>query len=147
MAILERPLQTLSLVNYETRKSELVAQLISIAENDGFFALTDHGISEEEIATMFAMSKKFFALPESIKSKYPFERTKVRTTHHPTQPNPPASPPLPLLPCTVFVVLRGRELMGRTQAGNQTPNSDPAQEPTTKKNPSNFNSPQPRPPA
>jgi len=77
MPIMERSLKALSLINYETCKEELVETLLFIAEHDGFFALTDHGITEEEIMTMFAMSEKFFALPREVKGKYPFERSKV----------------------------------------------------------------------
>jgi len=77
MTIVERPLVAISLKDYENRKPELVKQLVSAAEDSGFFALTDHGITEEEITNMFAMSEKFFALDKSIKSKYFFEREKV----------------------------------------------------------------------
>jgi hypothetical protein len=77
MTIIERPLVSISLANYSSRKTELVSQLISVAEESGFFALTDHGITEDEISHMFAKSESFFSLPESIKEKYPFERTKV----------------------------------------------------------------------
>lgn len=77
MTIKERPLVTISLADYENRLPELVKQLTSIAEESGFFALTDHGITEEEIQAMFTMSEKFFSLPDSVKGKYPFERTKV----------------------------------------------------------------------
>jgi isopenicillin N synthase-like dioxygenase len=79
MPIVDRPLKTLSLKDYERRTPELVAQLLSIAEFDGFFALTDHGITEEEVTAMFAMSEKFFSLPSEVKGKYPFERTKVHS--------------------------------------------------------------------
>jgi isopenicillin N synthase-like dioxygenase len=77
MAIIDRPIATISLKDYESRRQELVSQLLSIAENDGFFALTDHGITDQEIQIMFAMSEKFFSLPPETKSKYPFERSKV----------------------------------------------------------------------
>lgn len=73
MTIEERPLVTISLANYESRKPELVKQLVSVAEHSGFFALTDHGITEEEIHEMFTLSEQFFSLPTTIKSKYPFE--------------------------------------------------------------------------
>ena len=79
MAIEERPLVTISLANYEERKPELVGQIISAAVDSGFFALTDHGITEEDITSAFAMSEKFFSLDPSVKSKYPFERTKATT--------------------------------------------------------------------
>jgi hypothetical protein len=81
MTIIERPLVSISLANYSSRKTELVSQLISVAEESGFFALTDHGITEDEISHMFAKSESFFSLPESIKGNYPFERTKVTPSH------------------------------------------------------------------
>jgi non-haem dioxygenase in morphine synthesis N-terminal len=77
MTIKERPLVTISLADYENRLPELVKQLTSVAEESGFFALTDHGITEEEIKAMFTMSERFFSLPDSVKVKYPFERAKV----------------------------------------------------------------------
>jgi len=86
MAIVERPLVTISLANYQNRIPELVEQLISVAEDCGFFALTDHGITKEEIETMFAVSEKFFSLPESVKAKYPFERAKVESPCKPSVP-------------------------------------------------------------
>lgn len=82
MTVEERPLVTISLANYENRLPELVQQLVSVAEESGFFALTDHGITEEEIQGMFAMSQKFFSLPEDVKAQYPFERAKVEKAAH-----------------------------------------------------------------
>jgi isopenicillin N synthase-like dioxygenase len=99
MTIVDRPIATISLRDYDSRKQELVSQLVSIAENDGFFGLTDHGITDQEIQTMFAMSEKFFSLPPETKSKYPFERSKV-----PPPPN-----------CS-------RADVGRTLGGNLIPN-------------------------
>lgn len=81
MPIIERSSKTLSLSNYERRKEELVATLLSIAERDGFSALTDHGITEAEITTIFAMSERFFALPGEVKENYPFERSKISNLH------------------------------------------------------------------
>jgi non-haem dioxygenase in morphine synthesis N-terminal len=77
MTILERPLVTISLQNYDSRKEELITQLITASEESGFFALTDHGITETEISNMFVMSKRFFSLPEKVKTKYHFEGMKV----------------------------------------------------------------------
>lgn len=36
--------------------------------------LTDFGISPQEIAAMFAMSKAFFALPADVKGRYGFDQ-------------------------------------------------------------------------
>ena len=85
MTILERALATISLKDYETRKPELVRQHLDIASNDGFFALRDHGITPGEIETMFSSSKQFFELPTEMKSKYSFERIKVRPSHRSCQ--------------------------------------------------------------
>jgi isopenicillin N synthase-like dioxygenase len=104
MTIIDRPIATISLRDYDSRKEELVSQLLSIAENDGFFALTDHGISDQEIRTMFAMSEKFFSLSPERKSKYPFERSKVP----------------PLLP-----ICSGADLGGRMPGGSPTHNFVP----------------------
>jgi len=113
MTIVDRPIATLSLKNYDSRQQELVAQLLSIAEHDGFFALTDHGITDQEIQTMFAMSEKFFSLPPETKSKYPFERSKVLPSTH------------------SFSYLRADSVLGRTPGGNPIHNFVPRRGRTT----------------
>jgi isopenicillin N synthase-like dioxygenase len=83
MTIFERPLVTISLANYESRKDELVSQITAVAEESGFFAPTGHGIPESDITTMFTKSESFFSLPTPVKSKYPFERTKAHPLFFP----------------------------------------------------------------
>lgn len=48
--------------------------------------LTNFGISPEEIAAMFAMSKAFFALPADVKGRYGFDQ--VRAEHAAMRPSP-----------------------------------------------------------
>jgi isopenicillin N synthase-like dioxygenase len=67
-----RTIPKISLLDFDTRISEITAQLIQAAETDGFFGLVDHGISSKEIEHMFENSSRFFSLPDSTKSTVPF---------------------------------------------------------------------------
>ena len=42
-------------------------------EKSGFFTLVNHGISVEEIEAQFAMSRKYFALPQEVKAQTPHQ--------------------------------------------------------------------------
>ena len=67
-----RTIPKISLHDFDTRISEITAELIQAAETDGFFSLINHGISLEEIEQMFQTSESFFSLPEETKSTVPF---------------------------------------------------------------------------
>jgi isopenicillin N synthase-like dioxygenase len=67
-----RTIPKISLLDFDTRISEITAQLIQAAETDGFFGLVDHEISFKEIEQMFENSSRFFSLPDSTKSTVPF---------------------------------------------------------------------------
>lgn len=67
-----RTIPKISLHNFSTRIEEITKQLISAAETDGFFGLTDHGISLPEIEAMFTTSESFFSLPDTDKATVPF---------------------------------------------------------------------------
>jgi isopenicillin N synthase-like dioxygenase len=67
-----RTIPKISLLDFDTRISEITAQLIQAAETDGFFGLVDHGISSKEIEHMFENSSRFFSLPDATKSTVPF---------------------------------------------------------------------------
>lgn len=69
-----RKVRIIDLTNFEQRRAEITEQLWSAATEVGFFQLANHGLSKEEIQNAFAMSEKFFALPESIKSQYPLKK-------------------------------------------------------------------------
>ncbi|KIW68693.1 hypothetical protein PV04_04617 [Phialophora macrospora] len=68
----ERSVPTISLANYESRIDEITSQLVSAAENVGFFSIVDHGITAEEIDNIFLQSERFFSLPEEVKAQVPF---------------------------------------------------------------------------
>ncbi|KIX09684.1 uncharacterized protein Z518_00765 [Rhinocladiella mackenziei CBS 650.93] len=68
----DRAIPTISLANYSERMDEITAELVSAAENVGFFCIVDHGISQDEVDEIFAQSARFFALPDEIKAKVPF---------------------------------------------------------------------------
>jgi isopenicillin N synthase-like dioxygenase len=68
----DRTIPRISLHDFPTRITEITSQLITAAETDGFFCLTNHGISPSQIEHMFNTSASFFALPDSTKRRVPF---------------------------------------------------------------------------
>lgn len=70
----EREIRIIDLSDFETRKYEIAEQLWQAAVEIGFFQLKNHGIPQEDIDKAFAITEKFFALPENIKAKYPLSR-------------------------------------------------------------------------
>ncbi|KAL2802033.1 hypothetical protein BJX63DRAFT_136250 [Aspergillus granulosus] len=73
----DRPIPQISLRDFSTRIDEITADLISASEHVGFFTLTDHGISNTEIESMFAIAESFFSLPDDIKSTVPWNPNNV----------------------------------------------------------------------
>lgn len=55
-----RRIPKISLHDFDTRVGEITSQLVHAAETDGFFGLTNHGISLPEIESMFEVSASFF---------------------------------------------------------------------------------------
>lgn len=68
----DRSIPKISLHDYETRIDEITSQLVAAAESDGFFAITNHGITEQEIETQFDAAARFFSLPDEVKATVPF---------------------------------------------------------------------------
>jgi isopenicillin N synthase-like dioxygenase len=68
----DRTIPKISLHDFSSRIDEITSQLIHAAETDGFFGLTNHGISLSEIEHMFSTSESFFSLPDSTKATVPF---------------------------------------------------------------------------
>ena len=60
-------------IDFESRKEEITKELVEAAETAGFFTLVDHGITIDEIEAQFALSKKFFDLPQEVKAKIPHD--------------------------------------------------------------------------
>lgn len=72
-----REIPQISLANFESRIDNITAELISAAENVGFFTLIDHGLSIQDIETMFRTSKSFFDLPDDAKATVPWNSNNV----------------------------------------------------------------------
>ncbi|EXJ91834.1 hypothetical protein A1O3_00384 [Capronia epimyces CBS 606.96] len=68
----DRTIPTISLANFSERVDEITAELVTAAENVGFFCVVDHGISPQEVDEIFAQSARFFSLPDDVKAKVPF---------------------------------------------------------------------------
>ncbi|TGZ80590.1 Clavaminate synthase-like protein, partial [Ascodesmis nigricans] len=67
-----RKIPKISLHDFASRRAEIGRQIISAAENDGFFVLYNQASpSVSEIEEIFKYSKSFFALPHSEKSQTP----------------------------------------------------------------------------
>lgn len=69
---LNRPIPTISLANFDSRVNEITAQLVSAAENEGFFCVVDHSIPREQVDEIFNESARFFALDDKVKATVPF---------------------------------------------------------------------------
>ncbi|KAI1312776.1 oxoglutarate/iron-dependent oxygenase [Xylaria venustula] len=69
-----RTIPKISLHDFETRKDTIASELVAAAETDGFFALTNHGITPSEITAQFAQAERFFALPDAVKATVPYTR-------------------------------------------------------------------------
>ncbi|KAI8340069.1 hypothetical protein BC941DRAFT_419304 [Chlamydoabsidia padenii] len=68
-----RHFKTIDLANFEQRKESIVKDIMAAATEQGFFYVINHGISSDEIQTMFETGRRFFALPDSTKAKYPLD--------------------------------------------------------------------------
>ncbi|KAF4125818.1 Isopenicillin N synthase [Geosmithia morbida] len=77
----DRPIPQISLANFESRVDEITEQLVTAAEQVGFFAIVDHGVTTEQIDSMFAMSERFFALPNETKSTVAWNPNNVGWEH------------------------------------------------------------------
>lgn len=73
----ERPLPKISLADFDARIDEITAQLVDAAENVGFFAVVDHGITQAEQDAVFGASETFFALPGAVKATVPWNPQNV----------------------------------------------------------------------
>ncbi|KAJ6028373.1 hypothetical protein N7540_003949 [Penicillium herquei] len=74
---IERPIPQISLADFETRIDEITSELVSAAENVGFFTLIDHGLSKQDIESIFTTSKNFFDLPDETKKTVPWNSNNV----------------------------------------------------------------------
>lgn len=71
---LEASIPLIDLDDFEARRSEISEQLWDAAVRVGFFQLVNHGVPLEQVHQAFAMSERFFALPEALKAQWPLAR-------------------------------------------------------------------------
>ncbi len=69
-----REIRRIDFSDYESRKAEIADQLWDAAVDVGFFQIANHGIALGAMRDAFAMTEKFFALPESVKAQYPLDK-------------------------------------------------------------------------
>lgn len=62
---------TISLHDFAARRAEITEELMRASTEVGFFTLSNHGIPQEDVDAMFALSKRFFELPDEVKAKTP----------------------------------------------------------------------------
>ncbi|KAI8578606.1 hypothetical protein K450DRAFT_281655 [Umbelopsis ramanniana AG] len=72
----ERTFMKIDLSDYDNRKDEITRDLMTASTEQGFFYVVNHGISVQQIRTMFQTSHDFFALPDEIKAKTPMDKTR-----------------------------------------------------------------------
>ncbi|KAK8006137.1 hypothetical protein PG991_012434 [Apiospora marii] len=68
----DREIPQISLADFDTRIDEITSQLCNAAEHVGFFAVVDHDIAPADVAAMFALSERFFRLPDAVKATVPW---------------------------------------------------------------------------
>ena len=84
------PLESLPILDLSTlddgpdAAEEFRAALLAATHDVGFFYLTGHGLTDDDIATAFATAEKFFALP--LEDKVRLEMATARTFAATTAP-------------------------------------------------------------
>lgn len=66
-----REVRRIDLSDFAHRKAEIADQIWGACTEVGFFQLVNHGIPLERVRQAFAMSERFFALPDAVKAQYP----------------------------------------------------------------------------
>ena len=69
-----REIRVIDLSDFEARRAEIADQLWDAAVDVGFFQLINHGLPLDKVREAFAMTEKFFALPDSVKAQYPLSK-------------------------------------------------------------------------
>jgi len=70
----KREIRRIDLRDFAARKAEIADQLWDAAIDVGFFQIEHHGIDIEEVRNAFAMTERFFALPDMVKAQYPLKK-------------------------------------------------------------------------
>ncbi|SFN16188.1 isopenicillin N synthase family oxygenase [Variovorax sp. OV329] len=69
-----REIRIIDLSDFGRRKAEIADQIWDAAVDVGFFQVANHGVDTRDIDHAFAMSERFFALPDSVKAQYPHKK-------------------------------------------------------------------------
>jgi isopenicillin N synthase-like dioxygenase len=69
-----REIRRIDLSDLANRRFEIADQLWDAAVDVGFFQIAQHGIDPAYVTATFAMTKRFFAPPQSVKAKYPHQK-------------------------------------------------------------------------
>jgi isopenicillin N synthase-like dioxygenase len=69
-----REIRQIDLSDFEHRKTVIADQLWEAAVDVGFFQIIHHGIDLAEVHKAFAMTERFFALPDGVKAQYPLRK-------------------------------------------------------------------------
>ena len=72
-----RQVRQIDLSDFQNRKTQIADQLWDASVDVGFFQLVNHGIPLQRVREAFAMSERFFGLPNEVK---PSTRTAKPTT-------------------------------------------------------------------
>ncbi|MEV6277692.1 2-oxoglutarate and iron-dependent oxygenase domain-containing protein [Nocardia sp. NPDC051832] len=67
----DREIRVIDLTDFEDRRAEITEELWQAATEIGFFQLSGHGIPQTLIDDVFTRTAGFFALPDSVKGRYP----------------------------------------------------------------------------
>ena len=70
----EREIPVIDLSGFDRRREEITEQLWQAATEVGFFQLANHDLDLALIRQAFALSERFFALPEAQKQAYPLKK-------------------------------------------------------------------------
>jgi isopenicillin N synthase-like dioxygenase len=69
-----REVRVIDMSDFERRRAEIADQLWDAAVDVGFFQLKNHGIALADTREAFAMTERFFALPDAVKARHPLQK-------------------------------------------------------------------------
>ena len=69
-----REVRIIDLADFEQRRDRIAEELWDAAVDVGFFQLANHGIAPADIDEAFAMTQRFFALPDDLKARHPLKK-------------------------------------------------------------------------
>lgn len=72
--VARREVRVIDLADFDHRRSEIADQLWDAAVDVGFFQLKNHGIAPDAVNQAFAMTQRFFALPDEVKAQHPLKK-------------------------------------------------------------------------